>query len=39
MDSPGLPMNNTEQKIVDTETGVYELPAERMEKLSSMDHK
>ena len=27
MDSPGLPMNNTEQKIVDTETGEHELPA------------
>lgn len=26
MDSPGLPMNNTEQKIVDTETGEHELP-------------
>jgi long-chain acyl-CoA synthetase len=27
LDSPGLPMNNTEQKIVDTETGEYELAA------------
>jgi acyl-CoA synthetase (AMP-forming)/AMP-acid ligase II len=27
LDSPGLPMNNTEQKIVDTETGEHELPA------------
>jgi len=26
MDSAGLPMNNTEQKIVDIETGEYELP-------------
>ena len=25
--SPGLPMNNTEHKIVDTETGEHELPA------------
>lgn len=27
MDSPGLPMNNTMQKIVDIETGEQELPA------------
>jgi long-chain acyl-CoA synthetase len=26
LDSPGLPMNNTEQKIVDLETGEQELP-------------
>jgi long-chain acyl-CoA synthetase len=26
MDSAGLPMNNTEQKIVDIETGEHELP-------------
>jgi long-chain acyl-CoA synthetase len=28
MDSAGLPMNNTEQKIVDLETGEHELPVE-----------
>jgi len=28
MDSAGLPMNNTEQKIVDIETGEHELPVE-----------
>lgn len=26
LDSPGLPMNNTEQKIVDIETGEHEVP-------------
>jgi acyl-CoA synthetase (AMP-forming)/AMP-acid ligase II len=26
LDSPGMPMNNTEQKIVDLETGEHEMP-------------